>query len=66
MSNPVKIWENWFALSEAQNVIALRLMRMAAGGAKGTSEARRMVTEKFAAALEAQTIVSAAAMTGGR
>ena len=41
MSNPLKMWNPWLALSaqtallgwEAQPVMALRLMRMAAGGA---------------------------------
>jgi hypothetical protein len=62
MSDPMKVWNDWFELSvqatqlawEAQNVIALRLMRMAAGGHPGHSEAQRMVTEKIAAAVEAQ------------
>ena len=34
---------------EAQQVIALRMMRVVAGGARGQGEARRMVAEKSAA-----------------
>ncbi len=33
--------------AESQQVIWLRTMRLAAGGAKAKSEARRMVQEKF-------------------
>ena len=53
----------WLALSfqaarlgwEAQNVMALRLMRLAGGGTAGQSEAHLMVTEKVAALTEAHT-----------
>jgi hypothetical protein len=38
---------------EAQRVIALRLMKLAAGGPAAELEARRMVTEKIAASAEA-------------
>ena len=56
------MWENWvdagrFTL-EAQSVIALRLMRIAGGGALGAREAQRMVTEKV-------TALAAAQMAGG-
>ena len=52
----------WLALTfkamqigfEAQNVIVLRLIRLSAGGARGQNEARRMVSEKIAAGVEAQ------------
>jgi hypothetical protein len=72
MSNPMQIWNAWFALSsqavrlglDAQNVIALRLMRMAGGGALGHAEAERMVTEKFAALAEAQSAVALAVVGG--
>jgi hypothetical protein len=58
----------WMALTlkamqvgfDAQNVIFLRMMRLSAGGARGQSEARRMVSEKIAASVEAQ----AAAVSG--
>jgi hypothetical protein len=54
MSNLFRSWNNWFSVSsqtamlalEAQSVIALRLMRIAAGGALARSETTRMVTEK--------------------
>ena len=43
MSNAFRVWNNWFSVSsqtamlalEAQSVIALRLMRIAGGGAFG-------------------------------
>ena len=58
----------WIALTvkamqvglDAQNVIFLRMMRLSAGGARGQSEARRMVSEKISASAEAQ----AAAVSG--
>jgi hypothetical protein len=49
---------------EMQSVIALRLMRLAAGGASGRSEASRMIAEKIAAAGEAQMAGASAVMTG--
>jgi len=51
---------------EAQTVIALRLMRLAAGGARGQSEARRMVAEKMTALAEAHTAATASFLTGGK
>jgi len=73
MSNPLQMWNPWLALSaqaaflgwEAQRVMALRLMRIAAGGAHGQGEARRMVTEKLAAVVEAQAAAAASAIEGG-
>src|ERR1700727_2998621 len=73
MPNPMQMWNSWFALSsqaallnfEAQGVMALRMMRLAAGGARGRSEAQRMVTEKIAARTEAQAAAASAAITGG-
>lgn len=72
MSNPLQMWNAWFALSaqaarlgwEAQGVMALRLMRLAQGGPRGQAEAQRMVTEKVAALTEAQAAVTAAAVMG--
>jgi hypothetical protein len=63
----------WFALSsqaarlglEAQGVVALRLMRLAAGGPRGQAEAQHMMTEKVAAFLEAQAAVVAGTIEGG-
>ena len=51
---------------EAQSVIALRMMRLAAGGARGRAEASRMVAEKVGAFAEAQTAAAAAILTGRR
>ena len=51
---------------EAQSVIALRMMRLAAGGARGRAEASRMVAEKVGALAEAQTTAAAAILTGRR
>ena len=50
----------WLALTfkamqlgfDAQNVIALRMMRLAAGGARGQKEVCLMVSEKIAQALK--------------
>ncbi len=72
MSNAFRVWNNWFSLSsqtamlalEAQNVIALRLMRIAAGGALAKSEATRMVTEKVQALGEAQAVAAVGSMRG--
>jgi hypothetical protein len=74
MSNPMQMWNDWFALSlqtarlgwEAQGVMALRVMRMAAQSARSQTEARRMVTEKAAAFGEAQAAATVAAMKGGK
>jgi hypothetical protein len=51
---------------EAQSVIALRMMRLAAGGARGRAEASRMVAEKVGALAAAQTAAAAAILTGRR
>jgi hypothetical protein len=73
MSNPIRAWNEWCALSlqtarlgwEAQGVIAIRLMRLAAQGSGSKTEARRMITEKAAALAEAQAATVAAIVTGG-
>jgi hypothetical protein len=50
---------------EARSVQSLvRMMRLAAGGARGLNEARRMLTEKAAALVEAQATAAATVMTG--
>ena len=49
---------------EANNVIALRMVRLAAGGALAQNEAQRMVMEKFAAVAEMQTTVAAGLLNG--
>lgn len=48
---------------EAQNVIGLRLVRLAQGGAVGAAEAQAMVRDKMAAFHEAQHVASVAIMT---
>ena len=50
--------------ADVQRVVALRMMRMAAGGPPAAKEARRMVAEKIAAAGEAQGAVFFALATG--
>src|SRR5215472_15584742 len=53
-----------FQLSwEAQSVIALRMLRLASGDARGQAELNRMVVEKITAAAEAQA-AAAAIMNG--
>jgi hypothetical protein len=72
MSDLFRSWNNWFSVSsqtamlalEAQIVIALRLMRIAAGGALARSETSRMVTEKVQALGEAQTVAAVGSVTG--
>jgi hypothetical protein len=62
----------WLALTfrtmqlgfDAQNVIALRMMRFAAGGPRGQDEARRMVAEKMAAGVQAQMTAVSGIITG--
>ena len=66
------MYNPWLALTfktmqlgfEAQRVIALRMMRLAAGGARGEHEGRRMVAEKVAALAEAQAAAACAVMAG--
>jgi len=47
------------AAFEVQRVIALRLMKLAAGGPAADREARRMVAEKIAASAEAAATLAA-------
>jgi hypothetical protein len=62
----------WFALTfktmqlglEAQSVIALRMMRLASGGASAKAEMSRMMIEKGSAFAEAQVAATAAVMAG--
>ncbi|MHB8528658.1 MAG: hypothetical protein ACYC8V_03990 [Caulobacteraceae bacterium] len=53
-------WDAWSLGLEASTVIGLRAMRIAAGGADGEAEARRMVREKVDAGVALQTM----ALTG--
>jgi hypothetical protein len=62
----------WLALTfkamqlgfDAQNVIALRMMRFAKGDAGALNEARRMVVEKITASAEAQTTAASGIISG--
>jgi hypothetical protein len=49
---------------DAQSVVALRMIRLAAGGARAQGEAQRMVVEKVAAIAEAQAAAITAALNG--
>ena len=58
MASALNLWWNYsrdLALSgfEAQRVIALRLLKLAAGGPEATDEVRRMLLEKWTASAEA-------------
>jgi hypothetical protein len=72
MNKAFRMWNSWLTVSsqaallalEAQSVIALRLMRVAAGGASARSEMQRMVTEKVQAFGEAQTAAAVGSITG--
>jgi hypothetical protein len=48
-------FDAWSLGMEASAVIGLRTLKIAAGGAAGDAEARRMVSEKLDAAAELQT-----------
>jgi len=67
--NPFNPWLDWsfkaleFGL-DAQRVIALRMLRLAAGGALGQAELNRMIVEKIAALTEAQATAATAFMNG--
>jgi hypothetical protein len=65
-NSPFTAWmgvgfDAWKLGMEANSVIALRLAKIATGGAAGTAEAELMVAEKMKAATQLQT----AFMTGG-
>jgi hypothetical protein len=51
----------WSLGLEASSVIALRMMKIAAGGAAAEAEAQRMVSEKIEAGLALQSLF----LTGG-
>src|SRR3984893_13885060 len=63
----------WFALGlqtarlawEAQTVVALRMMRLAAGGAPSEVEARLLVSEKMDVLAEAGAVAASIAVSGG-
>lgn len=49
---------------EAQQVIGLRLMKLALGGPAAEAEIRQMIEEKMTATATATTLMAAAAMQG--
>jgi hypothetical protein len=66
MHAPLKLWTDaWRVGLDAQQVIAMRLVRISAGGAAADAECRRMVSEKVSAAVAAQA-AAAAALVGGK
>jgi hypothetical protein len=74
MLNAMQAWNAWARLAmqaavtgfEAQNVMALRSMRLVAGGALAQSEANRMITEKVLALGEAQSAATLATVKGDK
>ena len=74
MSKNSRLWNPWFGLFaqmaalslEAQQVMALRMWRLARGGARAEAEAQRMVAEKLAALSEAQVGAAAVMLRGGK
>ncbi len=50
--------------AEASNVIALRMLKLAGGGAAAALEAERMVSEKVAAAMDAHSALVLGALSG--
>jgi uncharacterized protein YfiM (DUF2279 family) len=56
--------DTWFATLEAQQVIALRMAKLMAGGEAAARESRRMVSEKASTALKAQGDAAVAILTG--
>jgi hypothetical protein len=68
----ILMFNPWFSLTfktmqlgfEAQNVIALRMLKLAAGGATASTEAHRMIADKIAAGIEAQAIAVSSFASG--
>lgn len=62
------LWRTWFDAArfglEAQQVIALRMLRIVPGGAQAAAEVQRMVNEKASALLAAHAAASAALIRG--
>jgi len=66
LRDPLTAWLDASSLAlEAQWVVALRMMRLAAGGAVALREAQRMVSEKAIANAQAQ-FAAGMAMAAGR
>ena len=64
----LNLWSAYFRLAQigwdANVVVALRLMRLASGGAVAQREARRMIAEKAVATAEAQSEAAAKMLAG--
>jgi hypothetical protein len=56
--------KGWQLGLDAQHVIAMRMLRLSAGGAQANAECRRMVTEKIAAGAAAHAAALAALVNG--
>jgi hypothetical protein len=65
----INFWHAYLRLAQtawdANFVVAMRLMRLASGGALAQREAQRMVAEKAIAVGEAQVAAAAKLMRGG-
>jgi hypothetical protein len=63
-----KALDNWIEAArfgaDVQQVVALRLMRLASGGPDAATEAHQMISEKVTAFAEAQTALFGALATG--
>jgi hypothetical protein len=65
MHSSLKLWSDaWKMGLDAQRVIAMRLTRISAGGAKAEVECRRMVSEKIAAGAAAHAAAAKALASG--
>ena len=73
LSPETRMINPWFALGlqtarlawEAQTAAALRMMRLAAGGAPNEPEARLLVSKKMDVLAEAGTVAASIAVSGG-
>ncbi len=63
------LWHNYMQLTrtgwDANAVVAMRMMRIASGGAIAQREMQRMIIEKGFAIAQAQAVAAAKIMTGG-
>ena len=69
MKSPYTTWfdlgfDSWRLAAEAQTVIGLRMIKLAAGDTAAVKEAQLMVTEKMLAAAEVQTRFLADTLSG--
>jgi len=64
----LELWSDWIDAAtmavESQSVIAMRLLKIAAGGAAADAECEMMVAEKFAAAAAAHSAATTALFSG--